>query len=164
VAETAAQIYQRHHNNLNEVASKVITKELETNAIRRHVSKDQSVNTITYQVALEIMLESQDHFDLLSRYLANVTAARNYFKRTLDFKEKNLLGNPDKQEGARNIQTREYRMVQDEGYQTLYSDLRVAEELQAYLERLENAALETLNVSKKIYDTASKALERERAS
>lgn len=163
MAESALESYQRHHNNLMDVATKVISKELEVNAIRQHIPKESAAReTMSYHVAEEIMLDAQDNYSIISRDLGNVTAAKNYMKRTIELKEKNLLGDPKKQEGARNMQTREYRMVQDEGWQTLYGDLRISEELSAYLERLSSSSLETLNVAKKLYDSASRNLERER--
>jgi len=152
---TAAEYYTMHRSRILVIAGKMINRELESNDFMVKLPREPAaLESLTYPEAEALLVRANDCYSQLQMHLAHVTSARSYLKRTLELKEKNLLGDPKKQEGTRNMHAREYNMIKDEGYQTLYGDLRTSEELVAYLERLSNAALETLQVTKKLRDAA----------
>jgi hypothetical protein len=149
------EYYTMHRTRLLNVAGKMISQELESEPFLVKLPKEAAtLESLKYPDAEALLSAANDSYTQLQRFLAHVSSARNYFKRTLELREKNLLGDPKKQEGARNNYAREFNMIQDEGYQSLYGDLRTAEELVSYLERLANASLETLQVVKKVRDAA----------
>ena len=154
-----------HRRNLYFIAQKVVhTREFESDDFRVRLPREgAALETLSYADAESLLVKANDNYTQLQTYLAQSTAAKSFFKRAVEMKEKLLEGSPQLLEevGSRNPAARQYRVATDEDYQKLAADQRTAEVVVSYLERLSAASVETLQVVKKLRDAALARRERQ---
>jgi len=156
MATDKINVLEEHQKNIYLIAGKMLkTKEFESDEFKIKLPKETAaLETFPYGEAESLLVKANDNHAQIQTYLSQATAARAFFRRHIDMKEKLLLGDPVLQDGTKNKEQREFNMAKNEEYLRLFQDLRTAETVVAYLEHAAAAASETLQVVKKIRDAA----------
>lgn len=154
-----------HRKNLYNIANKIVnTREFEQPTFKvRFPVEAAALESMTYWQTEEMMVKADGNVWTIGVYLGQAKAAQAYLERTLKMKEKLLMGDPELQKDAKNETQRAFNMANNTEYSSLIADLRTADMVVAYMDRLYAACDSNLQVVKKIRDAANTRFERDQA-
>jgi len=148
---------ERHVRNITLLATSIIhDRRLEQADMRVELPKERAaLENITLPEAEEYMVSALDVYQVLNTYLAQAASAHSWFMSQLEVRKKLLLGDSELQKEAKNEAQRERNMVLDHDYQDFTNFVRISRTLVDYLNPLLDGARETLQVAKKLRETAA---------